>query len=200
MSTKNTSTTSTSTQLQPPAPLPAPSLSLASSSAASSSASSSTTPITIENGKRIKKNGFIYVSVKGKPEERGYAQGFLIAERIVQFIRTYAFFVWTEHGRDITFFSKMIKDLFGKIVQSPEYKEYYLEMEGIARGVVGKISSFTTQQEKDAYFSVGAIEGTKIVLPPDSYLEHRNLVYNNASQEQKSKYNKDGKKLIEVGD
>jgi hypothetical protein len=49
---------------------PTPSLSLALSSAASSSASSSTTPITIKNGKRIKKNGFIYVSVKGKPEER----------------------------------------------------------------------------------------------------------------------------------
>ena len=178
-------------------PLPTPSLSLASSSASSSSASS-TTPITIVNGKRIKKNGFIYVSVKGKPEERGYAQGFLIAERIVQFIRTYAFFVWTEHGRDITFFSKMIKDLFGKIVQSPEYNEYYLEMKGIAHGVVDKISSFTTQQEKDAYFSVGAIEGTKIVLPEDSHLEYRNLAYNNVSQEQKSKYNKDGKRLIDI--
>ena len=200
MSAKKTSTTSIATQ--PPPPLPAPSLSLAlssaSSSAASSSASSTTTPITIENGKRIKKNGFIYISVKGKPEERGYAQGFLIAERIVQFIRTYAFFVWTEHGRDITFFSKMIKDLFGKIVQSPEYNEYYLEMKGIARGVVDKISSFTTQQEKDAYFSVGAIEGTKIVLPEDSHLEYRNLAYNNVSHEQKSKYNKDGKKLIDI--
>jgi hypothetical protein len=194
MTTANTTNfmpTANTTNLKSPSPSPASPL-------ASQLASSSTTPITIENGKRIKKNGFIYVSVKGKPEERGYAQGFLIAERIVQFIRTYAFFVWTEHGRDITFFSKMIKDLFGKIVQSSEYNEYYLEMKGIAHGVVDKISKFSTQQEKDAYFSVGAIEGTKIVLPPDSHLEHRNLVYNNASQEQKSKYNKDGKKLIDI--
>jgi hypothetical protein len=73
-----------------------------------------------------------------------------------------------------------------------------LEMKSIARGVVDKISSFTTQQEKDAYFSVGAIEGTKIVLPEDSHLEHRNLAYNNVSHEQKSKYNKDGKKLIDI--
>ena len=155
-------------------------------------------PVTIDNGKRIKKNGFIYISVKGKPEERGHAQGFLIAERIVKFIRTYAFFVWTEYGRDITFFSNMVKDLFGKIVQSPEYNEYYLEMKGIARGVVDKISSFTTQEEKDKYFSLGAIEGTKIVLPPDSHLEYRNLAYNNVSHEQKSKYNKDGKRLINI--
>ena len=174
--------------------LPSPTL----ASTLASSASSSTEPITIENGKRIDKNGFIYVSVKGKPEERGYAQGFLIAERIVKFIRTYAFFLWTEHGRDITFFSNMVKDLFGKIVQSPEYNEYYLEMKGIARGVVDKISKFSTKQEKDAYFSVGAIEGTKIVLPADSHLEYRNLAYNNVSHEQKSKYTTDGKKLIDI--
>ena len=178
--------------------LPSPTLASTLASSASSSASSSTEPIAIENGKRIDKNGFIYVSVKGTPEERGYAQGFLIAERIVKFIRTYAFFLWTEHGRDITFFSNMVKDLFGKIVQSPEYNEYYLEMKGIARGVVDKISKFSTQQEKDAYFSQGAIEGTKIVLPADSHLEYRNLAYNNVSHEQKSKYNKDGKKLIDI--
>lgn len=177
---------------------PSPTLASSPASPLASSASSSTEPITIENGKRIDKNGFIYVSVKGTPEERGYAQGFLIAERIVKFIRTYAFFVWTEHGRDITFFSNMVKDLFGKIVQSPEYNEYYLEMKGIARGVVDKISKFSTPQEKDAYFSQGAIEGTKIVLPENSYLEYRNLAYNNASHEQKSKYNNDGKKLIDI--
>ena len=159
---------------------------------------SSTSPVTIENGKRIDKNGFIYISVKGKPEERGYAQGFLIAERIVKFIRTYAFFVWSEYGRDITFFSKMIKDLFGKIVESPEYNEYYLEMKGIAEGVVAKISTFSTQQEKDDYFTKGAIDGTKIVLPADSHLGYSNLAYNDASQEEKSKYTTDGRKLIDI--
>ena len=178
--TTNTTTTTTTTRT------PASSLTL------------NTEPVIIKNGKKIYKNGFFYISVKGTPEERGYAQGFLIAERIVKFIRTYAFFLWTEHGRDITFFSNMVKDLFGKIVQSPDYNEYYLEMKGIASGVVDKVSTFSTQKEKDAYFSQGAIEGTKIVLPADSYLEYRNLAYNNASQEQKSKYTKDGKKLIDI--
>lgn len=155
-------------------------------------------PITIENGKRIDKNGFIYITVKGKPEERGYAQGFLIAERIVKFIRTYAFFVWSEYGRDVTFFSKMIKDIFGKIVESAEYNECYLEMKGIAHGVVDKISKLGSQQKKDEYFTEGAIDGIKIVLPADSHLEYSNLAYNNASQEEKSKYTKDGKKLIDI--
>ena len=155
-------------------------------------------PSTIENGNRIDKSGLIYLTVKGKPEERGYAQGFLIAERIVKFIRTYAFFLWSEHGRDITFFTKMIKDLFGTIVESSEYHEYYLEMKGIARGIVDKISKFSSQQEKDAYFTKGAIDGIKIVLPADSHLEYSNLAYNGASEEEKSKYTKDGKKLIDI--
>ena len=171
--------------LKPASPLPSP-------------RTSSTSPITIENGKRVDEKGFIYISVKGKPEERGYAQGFLIAERIVKFIRTYAFFLWSEYGRDITFFSNMIKDLFGKIVESPEYNEYYLEMKGIAEGVVAKISKFGTQQEKDDYFTKGAIDGTKIVLPADSHLEYINLAYNHASQEEKSKYTTDGRKLIDI--
>ena len=171
--------------LKPASPLPSP-------------RTSSTSPITIENGKRVDEKGFIYISVKGKPEERGYAQGFLIAERIVKFIRTYAFFLWSEYGRDITFFSNMIKDLFGKIVESPEYNEYYLEMKGIAEGVVAKISKFGTQQEKDDYFTKGAIDGTKIVLPADSHLEYSNLAYNHASQEEKSKYTTDGRKLIDI--
>jgi len=92
----------------------------------------------------------------------------------------------------------MIKDLFGNIVDSQEYHEYYLEMKGIARGVVDKISTFSSQQEKDAYFTKGAIDGIKIVLPADSHLEHRNLVYNGASEEEKKKYTKDGKILIDI--
>jgi hypothetical protein len=153
---------------------------------------------TTENGKRIDKNGFIYISVKGNPEERGYAQGFLIAERIVKFIRTYAFFLWSEYGRDITFFSNMINDVFGDIVKSPEYREYYLEMKGIAEGVVAKISELGSQEKKDAYFTEGAIEGNKIVLPADSHLEYHNLAYNNTSKKEEKKYTSDGRKLIDI--
>jgi hypothetical protein len=153
---------------------------------------------TTKNGERIDKNGFIYISVKGNPEERGYAQGFLIAERIVKFIRTYAFFLWSEYGRDITFFSNMINDVFGDIVKSPEYREYYLEMKGIAEGVVAKISELGSQEKKDAYFTEGAIEGNKIVLPADSHLEYHNLAYNNTSKKEEKKYTSDGRKLIDI--
>jgi hypothetical protein len=161
---------------------------------------SSRSSIDIENGKRIDgldEHGFIYITVKGDAESRGFAQGFLLADRIVKFIRTYAFFLWTEYGRDITFFTKMIKDLFGPIVLE-QYNECYLEMKGIAHGVLDKISKLKTKQGKDEYFTEGAVEGNKIVLPADSHLDYSNLAYNNPSQEEKEKYTKEGKILINI--
>ena len=184
--------------LAPLAPLTpqASSAALTSPSSHSSFMFSSQSSLNIENGKRIDKHGFIYISVKGDPESRGYAQGFLLADRIVKFIRTYAFFLWSEYGRDITFFTKMINDLFGPIVFK-QYNEYYLEMKGIARGVAYKISKLSTKQDKDKYFTEGAIDGNKIVLPADSHLDYSNLAYNNASQEETQKYTPSGKILID---
>ena len=57
-------------------------------------------------GSRIDKHGFIYLTLTGTSQERGYAHGFLLADRIVKMSRTFAFFVWTEYGRDITFLHK----------------------------------------------------------------------------------------------
>lgn len=179
-----------------PATMSQPVLSALPPSPPSPAAFSSHSSIDILNGKRIEENGFIYVSVKGDPGSRGYAQGFLLADRIIQFIRTYAFFVWSEYGRDITFFTRMMKDLYGPIVLE-QYNEYYLEMKGIANGVADKISKLSTKQDKDKYFTEGAIEGNKIVLPADSHLDYSNLVYNNASEEEKQKYTPSGKILID---
>ena len=168
----------------PPPSLPPPSLTLSDTTL--------TPPITITNGKRIDRNGFIYITVKGKPEERGFAQGFLLANRIVKFIRTYAFFLWTQYGRDITFFILMIKDLFGNIIFE-QYKEYYLEMDGIAKGVLDKLTKLSLK-EKEEYFSKGEIEGNQILLPEDSYLDFEN----STPSERAKKYNKDKKMSIPI--
>jgi hypothetical protein len=71
-------------------------------------------------------------------------------------------------------------------------------MTGIARGVLDKMSKLKTKQDKDKYFTEGAIEGNKIVLPADSHLDYSNLAYNNPSQEEKEKYTKEGKILINM--
>ena len=38
----------------------------------------------VKNGISYEKNGWLYVSVKGKPKERGYANGYLCAKLFAQ--------------------------------------------------------------------------------------------------------------------
>lgn len=157
---------------------------------ATSPAPASASPTDIK-GRRIDKHGFIYITLMGTPEERGYAHGFLLADRIVKLTRTYAFFAWTEYGRDITFFSQMMKDLFEPIVKD-KYNEIYLEMMNIAKGVSDKLSLLSTQNDKDAFFGKNAVVGNKIVLPDDACLD-----YDNSPKSKLSRYT-DKKIMIDV--
>ena len=142
--------------------------------APSPSSSASSASIDIQNGKRTEAEGFIYITVKGTDEERGYAHGFLLADRIVKFIRTYAFFVWNEYGRDIVFFTKMINDVFGPILKS-EYKEFFTEMQGIAKGVADKVKTLKMPSDQKLYFGDESfISDGKIVVSPDSYTIDKN--------------------------
>ena len=123
------------------------------------------------NGKRSDNGGFIYLTISGNPYERGFSHGKLIGDRIIVFFRTFAFFVWTETGRDILFFMEMINDFFAPIVQE-KYKECYDEMKGIADGVVEFVKE-NADKLKDA--SGGSIiQGGKIVLPKESHINVEN--------------------------
>lgn len=124
-------------------------------------------------GKRMDKNGLIYITVMGTPEERGYAHGYLLADRIVKMTRTFGFFLWTEYGRDFTFFSQMMQDLFEPIVKE-KYNECHVEMTSIAKGVYDKVTSLSTQADKDSYFGKGFVVDDKIVLPDDAFLDYEN--------------------------
>ena len=158
--------------------------------AQSASPASPAPPVDIK-GQRIDKHGFIYITIMGTTQERGYAHGFLLTDRIVKMARTFAFFVWTEYGRDITFFSQMIKDLFEPIVKD-KYNEIYLEMINIAKGVSDKISLLSTQNDKDAFFGKNAVVGNKIVLPDDACLD-----YDNSPKSKLSRYT-DKKIMIDI--
>lgn len=142
--------------------------------APSPSPSSSSASIDIQNGKRTEAEGFIYITVKGTDEERGYAHGFLLADRIIKFIITYAFFVWNEYGRDILFFTKMVNELFGPILKS-EYKEFFTEMQGIAKGVADKVKTLKTPSDQKLYFGDESfISDGKIVISSNSYTIDKN--------------------------
>jgi hypothetical protein len=139
------------------------------------------------NGKRVDANGFIYLTLKGTPEERGYSHGYLLADRIVKYFRAFSFFTWTEYGRDARFFMEMLNDFFKPIVQS-EYKEFYDEMEGIAMGFLAAVKEkgeLMKDEDNKPFF-----KDDKIILPEKSYCSYEN-------SNSKEGYT-DGKILIDI--
>ena len=58
----------------------------------------------IKNGFKYEKNGWTYISIKGNPEDRGFAHGYLLANEIQRAIKTMKFSLYDEHGLDMEFF------------------------------------------------------------------------------------------------
>ena len=125
----------------------------------------------VENGWKTQKEGFIYVSVKGNATERGLAHGELLANRIIKFIRTYAYYVYDHTGYTIHLFIEMMADLFmSQSSLDPKYQEFVEEIEGIAVGVVkavkdGKI----TDETKKNIVPASSTEPPRILLTTDSF-------------------------------
>jgi hypothetical protein len=87
----------------------------------------------INNGLKYEKNGWVYISVKGEPKERGYAYGYLCAEEFKQVQLMLKFNILESYGEDWDYFIKEISDDFKSMTQK-EFPEFYDEMEGIADG------------------------------------------------------------------
>jgi hypothetical protein len=135
--------------------------------------SQATAVVKVENGWKTttEKEGFIYVSVKGGPTERGMAHGQLLADRIIKFIRTYAYYVYDHTGYTIHLFIEMMADLFmSQSSLDPKYQEFVDEIRGIADGVVkavkdGKI----TDETKKNIVPASSTEPPRILLTTDSF-------------------------------
>ena len=88
---------------------------------------------TIKNGVSYKKNGWKYISIKGKPRERGYAYGYLCATDFKEIQKMLKFLMMEAYGMDWDYFIKEISKDFKEMTKK-EFKEFYEEMEGIANG------------------------------------------------------------------
>ena len=62
----------------------------------------------IDNGFSYEKNGWKYVSIKGKPKERGYAYGYLCANEFSEVQKTLAFLMMESYGQPWEFFIEKI--------------------------------------------------------------------------------------------
>jgi hypothetical protein len=87
----------------------------------------------IKNGLSYEKNGWKYVSIKGKPKERGYAYGYLCADDFKEIQKMLKFLMLEAYGMEWEYFIKEISNDFMEITKH-DFKELYEEMEGIAEG------------------------------------------------------------------
>lgn len=87
----------------------------------------------IKNGMSYEKNGWKYISIKGKPKERGYAYGYLCATDFKEIQNTLKFFMMESYGQTWDFFIEKVSSDFKKMTQD-DFPEFYEEMEGIADG------------------------------------------------------------------
>ena len=87
----------------------------------------------VKNGLSHDKNGWKYISIKGKPKERGYAYGYLCADMFKEIQIMLKFISMEAYGVTWEYFIIQINKDFKEMTQR-DFKELYEEMEGIAEG------------------------------------------------------------------
>jgi hypothetical protein len=87
----------------------------------------------IDNGLSYELNGWIYISVKGTPRERGYAYGFLCAKEFKLIQQMLEFNCYHSFGETWDFFIDATKTDFAPKIKE-FFPEFYEEIEGIAEG------------------------------------------------------------------
>ena len=89
----------------------------------------------IKNGITYEKNGWKYISVRGKPRERGYAYGYFCANDFKQIQQMLHFLMFEAYGVEWEHFIKEINLDFKKMTET-DFQEFYEEMEGITEGCI----------------------------------------------------------------
>jgi len=89
----------------------------------------------VKNGISYDKNGWTYISVKGKPKERGYAYGYLCASKFKEIQKMLSFFIFESYGIQWEIMVQMISDDFKKMSKD-DFEEFYEEIEGITDGCI----------------------------------------------------------------
>jgi hypothetical protein len=95
---------------------------------------SSTHKKIIKNGMSYEINGWKYISINGKPKERGYAYGYLCTKEFKEIQIMLNFLIMEAYGHEWTYFiDKIAKDF--KDLTVKEFPELYDEMVGITEGL-----------------------------------------------------------------
>lgn len=86
-----------------------------------------------KNGICYEMNGWLYVSIKGTPKERGYAYGYLIADEMKKVKKILEFSIYHDFGVPWDFFVKATEKYFTEKTKE-HFNEFYEEMLGFSQG------------------------------------------------------------------
>jgi hypothetical protein len=89
----------------------------------------------VKNGISYELNGWLYISVKGEPKERGYAYGYLCANEFKKIQSMLHFFIMESYGVTWKYLIEEVNNDFKEMTQQ-EFPEFYEEMEGIVEGCI----------------------------------------------------------------
>lgn len=79
-------------------------------------------------------NGWKYVTIHGKPKERGYAYGQLCAKEFMEIQTMLSFLMMEAYGKEWSFFVEEISKGFKELTER-EFTELFEEMQGITEGL-----------------------------------------------------------------
>lgn len=88
-----------------------------------------------KNGICYDKNGWKYISIYGKPKERGYSYGYFCAKEFKEIQTMLTFLMMEAYGKEWTFFIEEISRSFKDLTKT-SFAEFYEEMEGITEGLI----------------------------------------------------------------
>ncbi len=107
------------------------------------------------NGKIKKKNGWKIVEIYGKPFERGFAHGYLLASDLLRVQKVLPFIVKEQLNTDFNSYLKISNEIILPIVEN-KYPEFFEEIKGISYGAkkAGVIISVEYLISWNAYLSL----------------------------------------------
>ena len=87
----------------------------------------------VKNGFSHEMNGWLYVSIKGEPYERGYAYGLLVADHMKEIFKMVKFTTYEDNGKPWNFFVDLSTKMLKPTIEE-HFPEFYEEMRGFADG------------------------------------------------------------------
>jgi hypothetical protein len=148
----------------------------------------------VKNGIRYDLNGWIYVSIKGTPKERGLAYGKLIATDMKEVRRILDFIIYNDYGVKWDFFIKAAQKYFTPKIEQ-HFPEFYEEMEGFAEGANMSIDEVVAWNN---YFTL--TEGWWANMPEEEAIAVKGTNFSNVGSSREGGAQERCSAFIAVGD